>query len=78
MANNRLYIEDTETGYRLFVAKSFGGGWEWLRSADEINAWISAKPRDEGASFGNTDSSPSRLRFITENDPTFELLRAKE
>jgi hypothetical protein len=68
MANNRLYIEDTENGDIIMVAKSFGDGWSWRADADAINSWLNALnfgPRDMGASFGR---SPSCLRFVTENE----------
>lgn len=68
MANNRLYIEDTKNGDRLFVAKSFGQGWDWRVNSDAINNWLKSHVRDAAASFGNTDESPSDLVFRTENE----------
>ena len=68
MANNRLYIEDTETGDRIMVAKSFGSGWSWRASVDDIDAWLNAKQRDVDASFGNTSSRRSALVIRTENE----------
>lgn len=68
MANNRLYIEDTKNGDRLFVAKSFGQGWSWRVDSDAITNWLTIHTRDVAASFGNTDGSPSDLVFRTENE----------
>jgi hypothetical protein len=70
MANNRLYIEGTETGNRLFVAKSYGGGWGWETAPDKINEWLAQRSRDWSASFG--DKTPSKLQFRTENEPAFD------
>jgi hypothetical protein len=68
MANNRLYIEDTSNGDRLFVAKSFGQGWRWRADSEAITNWLSIHTRDAAASFGNTDASKSTLVFRTENE----------
>lgn len=68
MANNRLYIEDTETGDRLFVAKSFGQGWNWRADSEVISSWLKIYMRDAAASFGNTCNNPSVLVFKTENE----------
>lgn len=69
MANNRLFIEDSESGCRLFVAKSFGEGWDWRASSDDINDWL--KARDTGAAYGNTTSAAPTLRFRAENEDGF-------
>lgn len=89
MANNRLFIVDTETGERIMLAKSFGQGWatrqraylpegatEWTEEAAE--EWIARLDnwldlRDFQASYGNTDDQPSRLRLVTENEIEFEI-----
>jgi hypothetical protein len=68
MANNRLYIEDTSNGDRLFVAKSFGQGWDWRADSDAITNWLKIHVRDAAASFGNTDANHSVLVFRTENE----------
>ena len=75
MANNRLFIVDTETGERIMLAKSNGDGW-WMwykddkaRRVDEITEWLGM--RDLNASFGNTDDQPSRLVLMTENEPAY-------
>jgi hypothetical protein len=68
MANNRLYIEDTSNGDRLFVAKSFGQGWSWRADSEAITNWLRIHTRDAAASFGNTDASKSTLVFRTENE----------
>jgi len=73
MANNRLFIEDSETGDRLMVAKSFGKGWDWRKSADQINEWLAKRERDSLASFNDTLKIASTLRFRTENEAGFYL-----
>lgn len=71
MANNRLYIEDADTGCRIMVAKSFGKGWDWRKSANEINSWLQERERDALASYNDTLKTESRLRFRTENEEGF-------
>jgi len=68
MANNRLYIVDTETGQQLMVAKSFGEGWNWRLDADQINNWLEETQRDCAASFGNPSSAKTQLKLVTENE----------
>jgi hypothetical protein len=73
MANNRLYIEDTETGERLAVAKSFGPPWDWRVTMEEVQAWM------EGRDIASTCdcSKPTKLRFVTEADePNETAIRA--
>jgi len=65
MAHNRLYILDTKTGERLFVAKSFGDGWDWRANTDDINAWLT--DRDHDASYHDAWGETSDLVFVTEN-----------
>lgn len=66
MANNRLYLVD-ENGDSIMVAKSFGGGWDWRKSENEITEWLSN--RDAGASFGNPhEMVGTKLRLVTEYD----------
>lgn len=65
MANNRLFIEDTKTGERFLLAKSFGGGWGLRHSEDELQDWL--LKHDDPASWG-TAIEPSTLRLIAEND----------
>lgn len=38
--NNRLYIEDTATGERLLLAKSFGAGWVMWPTPGQLNDWL--------------------------------------
>lgn len=84
MANNRLFIVDSITGERFLLCKSFGHGWqsfqralraagatEWVdETAEEwvkrLDAWLAL--RDTGAAYGNTNSEPSELRLVTENE----------
>lgn len=78
MANNRLYIVDTESGERILLAKSNGRGW-WIwygkdkaERLDQLSNWLEL--RDRRASYGNTDKSPSKLRLVTENEPDFSTI----
>ena len=64
MANNRLYILDTETGEKILLAKSMGRGWE---AQDNIMCeWLSG--RDLNASYGNCLDGNTELKLICEND----------
>jgi hypothetical protein len=82
MANNRLFIVDTETGERIMLAKSNGDGW-WIwygedqaSRIDELTAWLQL--RDLNASYGNTDCQPSKLKLVTENEPAYmEIINAE-
>lgn len=72
MANNRLLIEDSETGERFVLAKSTGNGW-WVWYGESLgeriralNQWLEL--RDVHASYGNTGDGPSKLRLVTENE----------
>lgn len=58
----RLYLQDTETGETLLIAKGFGGmGWGVRVDADNLEEWLEG--RDIGAF---TAGSPTKLRLITE------------
>jgi hypothetical protein len=62
MANNRLYLVDTETGDKLLLAKGWGE-WQWHPNTDEMTAWL--KGRDIGATSG-PDGQTSCLKLVTE------------
>lgn len=66
MANNRLWIEDTETRERILLAKSLGGGWDVRLDADELARWLDL--RDTYAAFGSAQGKTT-LRLVAENDP---------
>jgi len=66
MAHNRLYIFDSKTGDRLFVAKSFGEGWDWRATPEEITQWMT--DRDYAASYHDCWDGKSSLAFVTENE----------
>ena len=64
MANNRLYIIDTDTGDAFMLCKSFGAGWG---SSDpemvgRLNLWLG--DRDENAHSGG---KYTKLTLVTEN-----------
>lgn len=67
MANNRLYIEDTETGERFLLCKTVGRGWYRYFEVNKFDEWVAL--RDETASFGNcVPPASSKLRIVTENE----------
>lgn len=43
MANNRLYLVDTETGERQVLFKSGGEGWYVSADTDEIERWLTGR-----------------------------------
>jgi hypothetical protein len=65
VANNRLYLEDTATGERLLLAKSFGAGWTLWPTPSQLNEWLIC--RDEAAAYGpDQDTATTQLRLLTE------------
>ena len=69
MANNRLYLVDTETGEKCLLAKGWGCAWE-LWDADKLSHWLRGRIGD-----GGTD-----LIIGTENDDEFfdKWIKARE
>jgi len=74
MANNRLYIVDTETGEHFMLAKSMGRGW-YIRGenpgepsfAERFEAWCDE--RDFEASYQNCGHcKPTKFRLVCEED----------
>lgn len=63
MANNRLYIEDTETGERHLLAKGFGSLWSLAGGDEKLHDWLNTGDRDRTAS----ESGPTKLRLVTED-----------
>ena len=63
MANNRLYIQDTETGDRFLLCKSLGMGWYvWSGfDPDKLTEWMDG--RDE---IAESRCYATRLRLVTE------------
>jgi len=72
MANNLLYLVDTESGDRICLAKSFGHGWKVFHEPEKIDDWLEC--RDFDAAFGDA-SGKSRLTLVCENeeDPSSTL-----
>ena len=66
MANNRLYIRDSETGDHILLAKSFGHGWDVRLEEESLGRWL--QQRDIEASYGNTGDLPTKLELVTENN----------
>ena len=64
MANNRLYLVDTETGESIMLAKGFGFGWSWRVDNEKIENWIVDK--DILASCG--PEHPTNLRLMNESE----------
>lgn len=79
MANNRLFIKDTQTGESLMIAKSNGDGWGFSfwdndnqkrLNLDEANEWLRFsndpyKIRDFECQYG---SDKSKLKLLTEQE----------
>jgi hypothetical protein len=68
MADNRLYIVDTETGEEIMVAKSPGQhGWLWMKTDKELDQWLDS--RDMAAVYAQ---GASKLTLKTEWTPREE------
>jgi len=65
MANNRLYIVDTETGDKCFLSKGLAFGWDGLDKdfQKRLDKWLYNK--DIAASAGY---APTKLVLKTENE----------
>lgn len=63
MANNRLYIHNTETGETLMIAKSFSDGWELRCTKKAIQSFLQ---RDDWKS--SCSGGPSNFVLATEAD----------
>lgn len=77
MANNRLYILDTETGEHIMVAKGFGSGWDWRKTDDELTRWLN-EPTDSPLGLRNvaaSDSGPTKLMLVTEDNLEAEIAK---
>jgi hypothetical protein len=63
MANNRLYLRDSETGEEIILAigRMDESDWDWVRSAEEMNAWL--EDRDLISVLG---SGPTKLVLVSE------------
>lgn len=70
MADNRLYIVDTETNERFVLGKSMSNGWyiKDISFLQQFEDWMNL--RDLSASYA-CDESPTKLISICENDPDF-------
>lgn len=62
MANNRLYIQDTETGDICLLAKGFGSLWTPCNEG-KLFEWLNTGDRDRTAS----ECGPTKLRLVTED-----------
>jgi hypothetical protein len=64
MANNRLFIEDTETGEQFLLAKGFGDLWSPVGNlTDKLDEWLNTGDRDRAAS----NHGATKLRLVTED-----------
>jgi hypothetical protein len=66
MANNRLYIIDTETGDKFCLAKSMGDGWYLSYSIKGFEEW--ANKRDYAASYECYKEPRTKFILRTENE----------
>lgn len=66
MANNRLYIRDTETGEEIMLAKGYAGsvGWGMWAQAEQLREWLDEHDFDASVGHGAT-----RLVLYDENHP---------
>lgn len=66
MANNRLYIRDTETGEEIMLAKGYAGsvGWGLWAQAEQLREWLDEHDFDASVGLGAT-----RLVLYDENHP---------
>lgn len=65
MANNRLYLRDTETGEEILLAKGYAGsgGWSLRKEVEKLEDWLDQ--HDFDASLGGN----TRLVVYDENHP---------
>lgn len=75
MANNRLYIVDTDTGDAFMLCKSYGAGWDVNNSemGEELDMWLEG--RDNVASSGG---DYSKLKLVTENGSNIDAVAISE
>ncbi len=75
MANNRLYIVDTDTGESFMLCKSIGNEWGVFNSemGEELDMWL--KGRDEKASYGG---DYTKFKLVTENGSNINSLAVSE
>ena len=66
MANNRLFIRNRKTGEFTCFLKSFGGGWEIRKTAEQIEKDVAELLDD--ASFDNCVGAATDLELVAEND----------
>jgi hypothetical protein len=64
MANNRLYLLDTETGEKIMIAKAFGPPWDIRITLEQLAEFLDG--RDIQACC-NSDV-PTSLKLVTERD----------
>ena len=69
MANNRLFIRNRRTGEFTCFMKSFGGGWEIRKTAEQIEKGVVAL--FDHASFGNCFGAATDLELVAESDPRY-------
>jgi hypothetical protein len=65
MANNRLYLRDTETGEEILLAKGYAGShcWTLRDGTDPLAAWL------EEHDFSAANGGYTRLVVYDENHP---------
>jgi hypothetical protein len=64
LANNRLYILDTETGEHILIAKAFGPPWDIRATLEQIQEFLDG--RDVAACCSS--DHPTKLKLVTEAD----------
>ena len=73
MANNRLFIGNTNTKEWVMLAKGFGNGWT-VRNLDKLNNFI-----EDSKFIPETDvNGLSQFFFFTEYDNIYEIIFNKK
>ncbi|KKK78864.1 hypothetical protein LCGC14_2839290 [marine sediment metagenome] len=75
MANNRLYIVDTDTGDAFMLCSSCGAGWGVGNSemGEELDMWLNG--RDETAQAGG---DYTKFKLVTENGSNINSVAISE
>lgn len=63
MANNRLYISNTENGERILLAKGWGGGGWRIWEPEKLAEWLANKNIDTNNDY---DGAPTKLVLVTD------------
>jgi hypothetical protein len=65
MANNRLYIFDSDKNEFILLARSTTGPWRSVAGDEALDKWF--EERDMNAAYGAV-ATPTELQLVTEYD----------